>query len=345
MKKEYSISDYFGIVGKIAAGILRQWKVIIITLLIGAGIGWGISFFEKPYYEASTNFFLDDSGKNSGMMGFASLAQQFKLPEALDFNNKKTLVIELLKSKEIYQRTLFKKAPFRGKNEFLINQFLRVYKLPDDIVTEFKIDSSLFNTIRLQQLTPAQVKVLNFTYKFMSEELVLIEEQLGGIVGINIKSDDEEFSFNFVNIHMESLIDYYEKERYNQSLETYTYILNKKDSIEGAIKVAESSLAKLADSRHMSVKADVYIEQKGLEKKIEVLNDVLAETYKSLEMANINVALMTSTIKIIDKPKLPLDQYIPNRLFYALIGAFAGFLLSFTIVFFMQASRVNNEMG
>ena len=76
MKKEYSISDYFSIIGRIITGILRSWKIITLTLLIGAAIGWGISYFEKSYYSANTDFFLDDSGKNSGLMGFASLAQQ-----------------------------------------------------------------------------------------------------------------------------------------------------------------------------------------------------------------------------------------------------------------------------
>ena len=344
MKKDYSISEYFSIFGRIILGILYHWKIIFFVAIFGGAIGWGISYVEKSYYSADINFFLDDSGKNSGLMGFASIAQQFKLPEALDFNNKKTLIIELLKSKEIFTRTLLKKAPFRGKDILLINQFLKIYKLPNNLIKEYKVDSTLFNLVKLNQLSPAQVKVINFTYRFMTDEMVTVEEQLGGIVDININSKDEEFSFNFINLHMESLLDFYEKEKYNKSVETYTYIINKKDSIEGAIKSSESSLAKLADTRHQSVKADVYIEQRGLERKIDVLSDILEDTYKSLEMANINLALMTSSIKVIDKPKLPLDQFVPNRIRYALIGALAGFLLSFTIVFFMQASRVNREL-
>ena len=345
MKKDYSISEYFSIFGRIVSGILHQWKIIFFTSIIAAAIGWGISFIEKSYYSADVNFFLDDSGKNSGLMGFASIAQQFKLPEALDFNNKKTLIIELLKSKEIFTRTLLKKAEFRGKDELLINQFLKIYKLPPNLIKEYKVDSTLFNQVKITALNPAQVKVINFTYRYMTDELVTVEEQLGGIVDINIKSKDEEFSFNFISLHMPSLVDFYEKESYNKSLESYSYLIGKKDSIEGAIKMAEGRLANLADTRHQSVKADVYIEQKGLERKIDILSAILEETFKSFEMANINLALLTSSIKIIDKPKLPLDQFVPNRIRYALIGAFAGFMLSFTIVFFFQASRVNKEMG
>jgi hypothetical protein len=344
MKNNYSITEYFSIFGRIVLGILHHWKMISLTLIIGAAIGWGISYFEKSYYSADTNFFLDDSGKNSGLMGFASLAQQFKLPEALDFNNKKTLIIELLKSKEIFTRTLLKKTSFRGKDELLINQFLKIYKLPDELIKAYKVDSSLFNLVKINQLTTAQVKVLNFTFRYMTNELVTVEEQLGGIVNINIKSKDEEFAFNFINLHMESLIDFYEKERYKKSLESYTYLLEKKDSIESAIKSAEGSLANLADTKHQSVKAEVYIEQKSLERRIDILSAVLEETLQSLEVASYNLALLTSTIKIIDKSQLPLDQFVPNRIRYTLIGALAGFLLSFTIVFFTQASRVNREL-
>jgi len=344
MSKDYTVKEYFSIFGRITRGILSHWKIIFFTGLIGAGIGWGISYYEKSYYSADLNFYIDESGKNSGLMGFATLAQQFKLPEAFDFNDKKTLLIELLKSKEIYYRSLLKKATFDGREKMMINQFLKYYNLPQGLVKAYKIDSTLFNSVNLKQLTPAQVKVLNFACKYMSDKLVKIDEQLGGIIDISIKSKDEEFSYNFVNAQMESLLDFYEKEQNLKSLESYDYLILKKDSLVGVIRAAEASLAKLADSKHLSIKADVYIEQKNLERKIDLLNDILEETLKSLELANINLALQTSSIKIIDKPKLPLDQFIPNRIRFALIGAFAGFLISFTLVFFFQAASVNREM-
>jgi hypothetical protein len=344
MSKDYTVKEYLSIIGKIISGIIHHWKIIFFTALIGSGIGLGFSYFKKPFYAADLNFYIDDSGKNSGLMGFATLAQQFKLPEAFDFNNKKTLLIELLKSKEIYTRSFLKKTSFQGRDEMLINQFLKIYELPKGLIEKFKIDSTLFNSVKPDHFTFAQVKVLNFAFRYMSDEMVKIDEQLGGIIDISIKSKDEEFSFNFVNTQMESLLDFYEKERNKKSLESYDYLLEKKDSLFDAIKSSESSLAKLSDSKHQSIKADVYIEQKSLERKIILLNDILEETLKSLELANINLALQTSSIKIIDKPKLPLDQFVPNRIRLALIGAFAGFVLSFTLVFFFQAASVNREM-
>jgi LPS O-antigen subunit length determinant protein (WzzB/FepE family) len=345
MSKDYTLQEYFSIIGRILKGIVYHWKIIFITALLGAGSGWLISYFEKPYYSADVTFFIDEGGKNSGLMGFANLAQQFKLPEAFDFNNKKTLLVELLKSKEIYIRTLLKKSEYKGKEELIINQFLKNYELPKLMVKEYKIDSTVFKSVNTGHFTPAQVKVMNFVYKCLSDELVIIDEKLGGIIDIGIKSKDEEFSFNFVNAHIESLLDFYEKEHDRKNAESYEYLMLKKDSLEMAISSAEGTLAKIADSKHQSTRADVYISQKNLEKKIEILNDVLEETLKSLELANLNLALQTSTIKIIDKPKLPLDEFIPDRLKYAVIGALAGFLLSFTLVFFFQTASVNREMN
>ena len=57
--------------------LFSQWKIILITGIIGAAIGLAYSFSKKPIYTATLSFALEDEKSGGGLGSALGLASSF----------------------------------------------------------------------------------------------------------------------------------------------------------------------------------------------------------------------------------------------------------------------------
>src|SRR5215213_6200439 len=118
-KKEnfYSLTELVATFKSFLNFIVSRWWVLIISVLIGAGLGAIFYYNQKPKYIAQTTFILEEKAPDGG--GLASLASQFgfnigNMGGGGIFSGDNILAI--LKSKKIVQKVLLSYVSDSGSN-------------------------------------------------------------------------------------------------------------------------------------------------------------------------------------------------------------------------------------
>jgi hypothetical protein len=321
-----------------------RWRFLVFCMLLFSVFGFlRVSLF-KPYYSSKLTFFLDDNNKALNLFGFASLAQQMNLTEAAHFQGERSLLMELLKSKEIYSRTFLKKVHIGGKSELLINAFLDRYELPNYLIEDYQADDYRFQGDFSVHNDLLGMRILSYAYHFLEKDHIKIKDKVGGIVEITFKSEFEEFAYLFVNQMFESLLEFYEKDRLRKLRETYDYLQNQHDSLLNAIMQAENRMAGLKDAGHGLIRYSARLDESLLIRELAVLNELLIENTKALEISRMQKHRDASVIRIIDMPFLPLEYTELSYLVWIIIGAVAGAFFALFISFLLALYHLSTLM-
>ena len=110
-----------------------KWKIIFIISFIGASIGLGYAYFEKPSYKGVLTFAMEDEkGGGTGLSGALGLASSFGIDlggtgagGAFAASN----LTELMKSRLIVEKVLLNPININGKTTTLAEYYIFINKL------------------------------------------------------------------------------------------------------------------------------------------------------------------------------------------------------------------------
>lgn len=312
--------------------LLNKWKQFLVFALIFAGLGVALSFLLKPKYKANLTFVLEESQSESPLGAYAGIASQFGFDlGGMTGSNvfSEDNLTELLRSRKIVEEALLNKNNINGKEQMLVNHFMEsplLNKWTDDEVLgaiRFPDTRDSFTTLHDSLLFAIFTRV---TEKYLTVQNVSTKST---ILLVQCVSKDEQFSKHLVENLMKSVTDFYISNKTQRARETVAFVKGRTDSIAGALAGAELRLAKYKDSRHLTVRAEGYMEELRLTRDVQILNVMYGEAVKNLELSKVTLLNQTPLIQIIDSPILPLEVVEITTLKGLVWGALIGLVIAF----------------
>ncbi len=303
---------------------LRLW--LIVALLVGAALGFFMYRKEasKPvsYYGFST-FMLSSDDVSSGGGGFGA-AMGIMLPGS-GGNGNKTILLELLKSHAMIERTMLTSALVDGDSDLLINHYIKLagYReawKSDPVWKDYKYPKNYkrdIDEVRDGFLRTAAIEIAATYVPAKTDE---------GIFSITFINSNEAFTKAFMDNIIVTLIDYYTEKKTAKSKIMYEYAKQRYDQLSGKISSQEQSLAKMQDKSSEFVFLEDKVPQLRAQREIGTSSGLLQEAAKSLAAASMSLVQETPFVQVIDDVRLPLAIMEPPKMKKGLIGFAIGFL-------------------
>ncbi len=311
----------------------KKWWIIMILLPFMLYFGYKAKKVEVTYI-AELTYTLNDGSSGAGAL--AGILGSFGLGKGGKVNLDK--IVALSKSRNIIQKVLFSEISLDtmgGKNDFMANHIIAIYKLDEAWTNEKKDWSGFkFTSDDISKFNPDELLVLKRLYgkviggKNIKNPLfnnVFSEET--SIMTISSTSVDEELSIKFANLAFQYLKDYYVNNTTKGGQNTFEFVEAKTDSVFALLKKKEYELSKFDDSHRKLTDPNLLTQRKLIETEIFKLKTMYGEATKNRELADFSLSTSAPDISIIDEPLPPLDPQAPSLLLELIKGALLGGLL------------------
>jgi len=331
---EISIKDIFINAGLWYKFVLSKWKIVVIFILIGLGLGYYYATTKKLQYIAVTTFVLDESSGGGGQMsGLGSIIGVSLGAGGGIFQGDN--LFELYKSRAMITKALLSKIIVNGKSEALVDRYLdftgtraswREKNLPwKDIVFKnnisdgSRIQDSIINRI---------VKDINKKNLDVSK----LDKKLS-ILKVEVTAEDEIFAKEFNEQIVKNVNDFYVQTKTGKSVESLNILQYQADSLKAELNKNITSIASSIDANPNANPARQILRVPSQRGQInsDANKAMLTEMLKNLEVTKMSLRRETPLIQVVDGPLYPLDQ----EKFSKIIGAFiGGFLAAFFVIIY-----------
>lgn len=306
---EISLLDVVNRIKEFGYELARKWKLIAVVVGLFSLIGLGIASTKKRSYVAETTFMLQEGGRSGGGM-----ANYLQIAGQLGFGGggaalSEDKIIEILKSRRVVAIALLKKAKINGKDDFLANHFLDVFKLREKLEKSATTKNFRFVHDDMEKFTFVEDSILSsYCYIILGEHLNVKKAQKADIMTVTLESPSELFSAFCCQYLVEAVSDFYVDNTIQQQKQTVEIVQSGVDSLLHKLSYAENNYARWKDVSSRLIKIQGHVEEVKLRREIEILNVAYQEGVKHLEVAKFNLLMNTPIIQIIDKPFLPLTK-------------------------------------
>jgi hypothetical protein len=358
-EKEFTLQDIIQIVNSYFQEVLKfKYYILLFALLLGFLLAAKNYFTPKKYSENLT-FMMDETKAGKGDVRMELLGSLFGGKKETNLGK----IIQLFESRKIVHNTLFDSIVVNGKNDFIANHYLDLYEI-ENLVSQYKafpvgykqswpkklLDNNnfRFTSNKVDNFSIEENQFLRVLYESINGNTTIgIGKKLSsnldentGIMTLNMESHYEDLTLGVLNNIYAHLSEFFIEKSVEKQKKIFDLMTYKKDSIYGALKVAEFSLANFKDSNRKLVTVKGYLKQLQLERELSILNLMYAEVVRQLEATDFTLRSMTPVVQIIDLPRRPIVPKQPSVKTGFVIGFFAGGLLS--LFFFLGRKLIKD---
>ncbi len=348
VKKEeyYSFNELQGSLNSFLRHLRRKWLLLVLTILISAGVGYLIYLFQKPKYQATTTFILEEKSSQGGLAGLAS---QFGFNVGGMSGGGGLFagdnILDILRSKTVVQKVLLSPSGDSLHSTSLADYFLDF----SETRKKWKNDPRLATISFIpkgKRLSPVEDSVLNDIYEqFISKHL--ITERLtkqGTIIRVVVSERDALFARIMSKRLVEEASRLYLEIRTGTAQANISQLERRSDSLLSLLnrKSYVAAASQPLDINPGIRTATVPVEIASRDKT--VLATLYAEVTKNLEASRLLLSQQTPVIQQLDSPGILLDDNKKGLGFLLAISVLAGsflFVLGSFIVFFLK--RINTQ--
>ncbi|MEO5906037.1 MAG: GNVR domain-containing protein [Saprospiraceae bacterium] len=347
VEKEFTLRDHILRAKDYFHEVLRYWYIPALLALLVAVYKFYQYTQYVPIYPAKITFMVDED-EGGGNAGLAGMLGQFGLGGVRPARYNLDKILELSKSRRVVQQTFFAKVSVDDKEDFLINHIIRLYDVnvpQDDKMREqpylFQHDSIAGFSIYENEVLLTVYNLIIGSPKHPENALLNADyNENTNIMSMTASTIDEELSFELAEHAFESLSNYYISKAIEKSLKTYRIVSTKKDSVLGALRSAEYSLANFRDThRGMMMRVD-NVSELRLQRDVTALSTMYAEILKNTEVADFSLRNKTPFIQVIDQPILPIRPVTLSLWRQLAIGLVIGGLIGVLLVSVRKLIRV-----
>ena len=318
---------------KLFSGYLRRkWWLLLTFAIVGAALGAGYYYFQKPKYEAVCTFILEE--KTGGMGGLSGLASQFGFDMGSLTGGGSIFagdnILDILRSKNIIRKVLLSNMDTaNGKKETLADRYLEVKGWKKKWAPENELrEINFHNSNDHYALSLKQDSVLNLIYEDILKNCIAPERlnKKGSIIKVTTTAGDQYFAKLFSDRVVEESKTFYITIKTNTSQQNVNRLERKADSLLALLnnKSYEAAAAVVLDAnpamRSLSVPSELKMRDKT------VLATLYTEVVKNLEISRISLSQETPVIQILDQPEYPLVDKRKKMLLLTIAFAFGSLL-------------------
>jgi hypothetical protein len=313
-----------------------QWGPLVLSLVVGAGLGAGYSQLKDPVFHAETSFVLEEEGMSGigQMSGIASLLG-VNLGGMGGTNGlfQGDNIMELYRSDRMLEETLL--SPFDNK-KLLVDRFIEFEELEKKWASSIDLSTLKFSASK-ENHGVKQDSVLKEIAKIIREkQLVVVKpDRKLSIIQVNVSSKDEGFAKLFNETLVSKVNTFYLETKTKKTGENLRILQIQADSVRA---ILDQSLGTLAAEQDRIPNANPLLSAatvNGRRKQVDVQTSaaVFQEIVKNLEMAKISHRINTPLIQLIDSPRLPLKRTEIRLVKGSVYGAFILGVLALSILY------------
>jgi hypothetical protein len=312
--------------------VLRLWYIPAICAVLVMAYQAYKYYTYVPVYNATITFSVDEDegGSASGLTGILG---QFGLGSVRPTRYNLDKILALSKSRRVIQQSLFSRMTLDGKEDYLANHLIRVYKLNEPVKESRKESGPFwFTHDSLPAFSRDENEMLMNLYGFIigppnNPKKALLGakyDEDSNIISLDATTTDEMLSLNLAQRMFESLSAYYVNKSIEKQLKTYTIVMAKRDSVLAELKEKEFQLASFKDTHRGLLMRTDQITELRLQREIAALTAMYVEVLKNVEVADFSLKNKTPFIQVIDAPLSPIQPALISLFRKLLIGLVAG---------------------
>jgi hypothetical protein len=346
--------DVMNTVKEFAVWLMGQIKLFFILTSITALLALGYYFMQKPSFDASVTFILEEkSGVSGGLMGLAS---QFGFDLGAGGGGNSGMfsgdnIFDIIKSRTIVEKTLLSKVDSsKGENSSTLAD---LYLDFTGLRKKWQKRSDELSSFSFAHVKPdaihslIQDSVLNSIYEDIIKNYLSADRlnKKSSVIKVGIVSPSPVFSKLFTEelvsgtrrmyVDVKTGIAAANVKRLEQKADSLTVIVNSKSYQSASSQVLD------ANSAYKATAVPSEIAQRDR----MVAYAIYTEVVKNLEAARMTIANQMPVIQLLDKPKYPLnDKRKPLWMLFA-IGIAAGIAISFLFAFLTYPSEKEHRIS
>lgn len=325
--------------------ILSQWKIIVLTGILGATLGLAYSYIKKPIYTANISFALEDEKSVGGGIGGAlGLASSF----GLDLGGSGggifsgSNLIELFKSRSMVEKTLLSPVYVNGHAISLAEMYIHDNEWREKWTDKPKLTTIQFlpNTNR-KEFTRAQDSIMGVIYEELLKKALSVvqKDKKISIINVDVSSQDELFAKYFCESLVKEVGDFYVETKSKKARINMAILERQVDSIRRELNGAITGVA-IANDNTFNLNPALNVRRAPSARRqvdVQANTAILTELVKQSELAKVTLRKETPLIQVIDRPILPLHKERFGKIKGIFLG---GFLGGFFAVFFLIFKRI-----
>jgi hypothetical protein len=307
-------------------------KIIFITTIIGALLGYFYANSEPINYRATLTFAFEDGGSSGGgLSGALGIASSLGLDlgsssgGAFAANN----ISALMTSRLLVEKTLLKSINIKNKNTCLANYYLQL----NNQNSEFNQNITFSPNDARESFSRGKDSLLNLIYKSLIKQNSFKIEQKDKkitILTLEVLNKDELFAKLFCENIANEVSTYYILSKSKKAKLNVDILQRQTDSVKNELNQSINASALSMDNVYNLNPA---FNIKGTPNRKSQINvqaniAILTQLVGQLELAKISLRKETPLIQIIDSPILPLQKIATNKLELMIYGSLSFFFFS-----------------
>ena len=352
--KDFSLKE---LILQIQAIMSEFWKFrirIVIIGIVSAIVLTLLNLNNPPQYKATLTFMLNEDARQ-GIGGLTNILGQFGFGVGQSESNLDKIV-ELSRSRNIAERTLFTKTKLDDKSDYLANHLitnfeqerkwykkgLLSFSSSDD---ELSLENYRFTHPKTESFRVIENKALKHLHKLLvgsehnSPSFYSDYSDVTGIMELSIVTANENLSILFVNTLFDKLSTYYVEKAIEKQEYEYRIIKSKYDSIINRLSTVQYELADFQDRYQNLFRQQDKLKEKQLRTEEQKLLLMTGEAEKQVQIASIALENRTPFIQLIDEPIPPIKSSSKSIIYFAILGFIVGVFTSLIFLFVRKSYR------
>lgn len=339
---EISLKELIQKIQEWIAYLKTQGMLIIGIAAVGAIIGFVYASFQKPTYQATTTFVLEEAQGGGGLGGALGLASSF----GFDLGGggggglfTSSNIIELMKSRLVVEKTLLNPVQIGGKETSLADYYIQVNQLKEDWAKKPALANINFPAhADRTKFSLEQDSILQTISAALTKNNLTIaqKDKKVSIISLTVKSEDEMFSKLFCEQLLKETSDFYIETKSKKARLNVDILQHQADSIRAELNSAITGVAAATDNVYNLNPAFNVKSTPSKRKQVDVQANtaILTQLVAQLELSKVSLRKETPLVQLIDRPILPLPKEKLGRIKSFVLGGFlAGFLSVLYLVF------------
>ncbi len=338
---EISLKELIQKIQEWVAYLKTQWKLIFGIAALGAMIGFTYASFQKPTYQATTTFVLEEDKGGGGLGGAMGLASSFGFDLGGGGGGLFTSsnIIELMKSRLVVEKTLLNPVQVAGKELSLADYYVQINKLKEAWVKKPTLANISFpaNADRTKFSLEQDSILQSISAGLTKNNLVIAQkDKKVSIISLTVKTENELFSKLFCEQLLKETSDFYIETKSKKSRLNVEILQHQADSIRAELNGAITGVAAASDNVYNLNPAFNVKRTPSTRRQVDVQANtaILTQLVAQLELSKVSLRKETPLVQLIDRPILPLEKEKLGRIKSFVLGGFlAGFLSVLYLVF------------
>ncbi|MCO5232913.1 MAG: hypothetical protein LC105_05065 [Chitinophagales bacterium] len=308
-----------------AKKIVKKYLWLFIVLfLIGIGATTNFILNKEKTYAASIMFVLkDDDASSTQYNSLADPLSSLLLNRTTSQSVNIDRLTEVVNSQKLLSNILYNKCIIGGKEDFLINHFLKIY---------YGVTGSYFsNYSGLNSLDRNKYKVFLQVF-ILVRNSITIEQTKSGAFVMRIKTIDEELSKVSSELLYQNLSNFYIDKTTEKAQRNYVFLRNRLDSIRNMLYSSEYQVANFEDRSRNLLLNTARVPQFRQRRNTIFYENLYLEVLKLFETSKVTLNNITPIFQILSRPYYPLTISTRSNLMIVLIGLIVSSVVLFLVL-------------